>query len=608
MLRPLTGAAAALLAVWAAGLAGRCAAFSPAPPGSRLQRGAARLRESGGDGADAAAAAEDAADDAAEDAPAVPAGRTSEDYWKVTSEDVVEMMDSLRANMKTVKAGERAGPKRYEEMEPKELEAIMAAGRAEMNKTFTGMIDAVQKRSLEQSKVDNPYLTQEQNDNLRALQALRQQAADVAGEAVDAPSATLGRDAASIISAKLATGSGKGVDPIAAVDSIIETVEEMKRAMAAAADAMADARTAQISKEAAVERERLETLTKVLQAAEDKDVFPPRPEDDAIRRQVEADFEAKARARAGPGDDAPLPLKFRMATVAAGGGALDAAVRAELAALGLDVVDEATGRADVLVLLPAAAATPDAVAEMIQARNATHVVLCSVHGTRRKQAFGASLFGAFGSGADKARALEDAAKFQTGKMCASLAVVRLGELSDAKAKGMAVLDVDDVLDGAVALGVAGGCVARAAASARNTSLSVAGADAPPDWDDLILKVDGPELLRLYPDATTDVGELRAWLGEWAKLWLGGTTGARLTTRVDVKAAKFGAAMRFLDPKRKAGNGGLDLRAEFDPTTAAPRVRVVRAGYGDDVAVKQMSEQAIVDRLVNDVAKTWGSKL
>ena len=132
----------------------------------------------------------------------------------------------------------------------------------------------------------------------------------------------------------------------------------------------------------------------------------------------------------------------------------------------------------------------------------------------------------------------------------------------------------------------------------NATLAVSGADASVDWSDLLLKADGPELLRRPARASEN--EVLSWVREWATLWTKkGDNARRLTTPVDVVPTPNGAELVFVDkraPKRSKA-GGVRLVVE---AVDGVRVRAVRGAYSEGIAVKAMSEDLILARLGEDL--------
>ena len=125
-----------------------------------------------------------------------------------------------------------------------------------------------------------------------------------------------------------------------------------------------------------------------------------------------------------------------------------------------------------------------------------------------------------------------------------------------------------------------------------------------DWSDLLLKADGPELLR-RPALRASENEVLSWVREWATLWTAkGDNARRLTTPVDVVPISNGAELMFVDkraPKRSKA-GGVRLVVEAKDGV---RVRAVRGAYSEGIAVKAMSEDLILARLDEDLSRTFG---
>jgi len=142
------------------------------------------------------------------------------------------------------------------------------------------------------------------------------------------------------------------------------------------------------------------------------------------------------------------------------------------------------------------------------------------------------------------------------------------------------------------------------------------------WDDQFLKLRGPEIYR-RPISKAGVRSVEEFLQSWARDFL--KEGQGLTTPVEVENVEGGVFLRFLQP----GGVGYDLDADkvetadgrFAASKAAssaaraksrgkadgallvvaeevpsPRVRVARAEMVEGAVVKEMSEQAVLERL------------
>jgi len=310
--------------------------------------------------------------------------------------------------------------------------------------------------------------------------------------------------------------------------------------------------------------------------------------------------------RAPPEPAAAAPRErtngFRVAG-AAGDADLQDQVRRALEGLGMADTDKSP---DALVLVGSSEAEAKRLVETLRP---ARVVVASRQGVTRS---GELAFFLRRKALDAARGVEGAAKLALAKLgsAGEVVVVRLGEAKGAA--GPAVLEVEDALDAPTSTEVAAEALARCCADPRvaNATVAVSGAESPSAaaWADLLVKADGPELLRLPAEAA--VGDLRAWAREWAQLWTGGgDAAARLTTPVDALDAPAGADLSFRDkrlPKRSLG-GGVLLRAEevVIDGVASRRLRAVRGPYSEGVAVKQMSEDLILQRLGVDFEKTFG---
>lgn len=181
-------------------------------------------------------------------------------------------------------------------------------------------------------------------------------------------------------------------------------------------------------------------------------------------------------------------------------------------------------------------------------------------------------------------------------------------------------------------------------SLRNASLAVAGdspasvPSTPLGWAELLLPVEGPEVWRSapLPSGSSPKGAV-AWVHEWANNWVapppGGKSPYSLTTKVVVRPTDTGARLLF-NPKppgggyakerkdnekdggdegkgggaRKSSQVGLEggvevvVDAPLDGSGGGLRVRAKRCAYGDGATVKEMSEESILRRLKDDVAR------
>jgi hypothetical protein len=103
-----------------------------------------------------------------------------------------------------------------------------------------------------------------------------------------------------------------------------------------------------------------------------------------------------------------------------------------------------------------------------------------------------------------------------------------------------------------------------------------------------------------------------WAMDWAQQW----TKKGLTTPVQIKSTARGVAIYF-DPTVRDGTGksrvGLEGGVELivDAPVAAPdkvRLRARRFAYADGAPLKTMSEDTIVRRLKDDVARLIKERL
>lgn len=238
------------------------------------------------------------------------------------------------------------------------------------------------------------------------------------------------------------------------------------------------------------------------------------------------------------------------------------------------------------------------------------VVVASRHGATRTSDFTFALRNARG---DLTRALEfeDSTKLLTRRKGegVSFAVVRLGDLGK-KASGETKLELNDALDAPVSMAVAAEALKQTCLqpAARNQTLTVSGQNLPGSkrmWDDMFLKLDGPELVRLDAPRASSTLDVILWIREWATLWTGKET--PLTTPVTLDNVDDGASLLFVDtkksPKKRKQNGGIILVVDTSPSGAI-RARAIRAPYDEGIAVKEMSENEIMLRFQKDFAKEW----
>ena len=371
------------------------------------------------------------------------------------------------------------------------------------------------------------------------------------------------------------------------------TVEKMKEDDLA----VTNIKRAELEEEMAAEARAFETRMDALAREAGVDPRGPLPEFDEDVIVTLDDVLAE------PAPVSNIPVSNAVRVCGAKGGALQELVVDELKKLGVEEVsvgDAKRGNTGTLVLVDAGEAEAKRLVETARPRR---VVVASRQGVTRSGEF-AFLFrkGAL----DGARGVEGAAKLALQKIGegGESVVVRLGEAKGAS--GEAVVEVGDALDEATSTDVAAAALARCCLDARvaNATIAVSGADASVDWSDLLLKADGPELLR-RPALRASENEVLSWVREWATLWTAkGDNARRLTTPVDVVPMSNGAELVFVDkraPKRSKA-GGVRLVVE---AVGGVRVRAVRGAYSEGIAVKAMSEDLILARLDEDLSRTFG---
>lgn len=282
----------------------------------------------------------------------------------------------------------------------------------------------------------------------------------------------------------------------------------------------------------------------------------------------------------------------------------------------------------------------------------TQIVAISTIGTERVEKMPYTLQNLMGNGKlDKRRQMEEAvvAAVTTRRTSSAAsmdyAIVKLGELQN-DCRGDFVLRAGDSLDGSLDLATAVTVLAQATAVqpfARNVTFSCVGKLALPDnsdqqqkfLDEAFLRLDGPELWRtegaeVSSNVPRDYDPLVEYTREWAQLLA--ETGKGLTTPVraesvvnknsmppgvkrqeavkllflptstgkyyrskdeerETETTDVAAANRQNNPKSMK-EGGLEFVVEVTETDAL-RVRVKRCNYGDDVIVKELSEETIL---------------
>lgn len=240
-------------------------------------------------------------------------------------------------------------------------------------------------------------------------------------------------------------------------------------------------------------------------------------------------------------------------------------------------------------------------------------------------------------------------------------IVKYGDVvDDKKSKSSLEIMPGDSLDGEVGVEAAARALVQAVAfqpSARNATMSIAGGFASGElsdraWDDMFLRLNGPELLRvtdLAGSAASSKSELDKrhdrlveFVREWSEMFEGGAKGTGLTTpvmlrqshrdaseaegtirrsgvRILFKQTNTGAAYKSKDEeraferegppgakttagaaaiqtKRKATKeGGVEILVE-ETIDRDLRVRARRCNMDDGTVVKEISEQVILKQL------------
>lgn len=268
----------------------------------------------------------------------------------------------------------------------------------------------------------------------------------------------------------------------------------------------------------------------------------------------------------------------------------------------------------------------------------TQIVAISTVGTERTQKMPYSMKNMLSGGQlEKRRQMEEAVMTMA-KQRGSIdyTICKVGEVGDKKATAFA-MDAGDTLDGSITVDTAATVLAQAMIDprARNTTLSVVGSSpTPAEIEDGFLRLVGPEIWRTTTEQLADYGSFAEYVTEWATSLAESGKGLTTPVRVDVpktipsvKGVQKARSVRLLfvptatgknymskDEERerekqtsggsskggvavvpnmsKFNEGGLEFLAErLDDGSI--RARVTRCNYGDDVIVKELSEETIL---------------
>lgn len=312
----------------------------------------------------------------------------------------------------------------------------------------------------------------------------------------------------------------------------------------------------------------------------------------------------------------------------------------------------------------------------------SHVVLVSTLGTSRTNKMPYSMQNLFGGKLDKRRDIEETLRKVSETRIPGMqppldyTIAKLGEIANSddggsESDGFVTVRPGDLLDGDIGPNAAANVLLQALAYqpyARNATLCATGklpGDAAvevAEWDDMFLRLDGPELLRIDAGRGKDIGDdaildtvyeqLAAYVGEWASMYEGGRKGTGLTTPVIVRrsrkrpsaldgtVARQGVRILFqptntgnryksaseekeVEGERDGGSGGsgptkikfsskrkdggVEVLVE-ETMSGDLRVRARRCNMGEGTTVKEMSEDVIVKSLqkaINAWAKARG---
>lgn len=298
----------------------------------------------------------------------------------------------------------------------------------------------------------------------------------------------------------------------------------------------------------------------------------------------------------------------------------------------------------------------------------SHFVYVGVLGTTRTNEFPYSLQNMLGQ-LDKKLAAEESLKStvkadtsQTNQEAADYTIIKMGKLlknankakSDEKnsqaaldGKVRVAISPGDSLNGDILVTDAADVIYQSILlqpAARNATFSAVSNPGgtknanQEQWDDLFVKLIGPELIRMDIPESQDYGEICAFVEEWARLFeTSPTSKTGLTTPVSVSRSKilpnaFGIEIKFkptntgdryttskedrkeeklrssyseskttpskeiktIKPRK---DGGVEILVEQYPSF---RIRARRCNMDDKTTVKEMSESSILKRLQQDI--------
>ena len=418
-------------------------------------------------------------------------------------------------------------------------------------------------------------------------------------------------------------------------------------------------RCAKIDPSHAPTQQLIEKLS-ALEVDEDEDDAPEEPEEpeepEPLTREQRVDAAlaslgktgSAAAAAAETGIETPSPELLPGALVVVAGGDTSLGAEAmrilggagfETRAVGAGASKAELSEANALVVVSEAAGgkggvAPDALPALMEKvpDSVTRLLYVSTHGVERTGQMPFSMQNVFGQ-LDKLRAAEQEVQLRALNKVPSYSIVRVGKIGGGGER-CEVLPGDG-LQGDVSAAAAGAVVRESLlrAEAVNASLSVgplaAGGGAATDaehWDDMFLKLVGPEIFR-KPLKALGAAAAASWIQEWAQGFF--KEGQKLTTPIQVENVEDGVCIRFLE---KGGTGYADFdepetvddryaasraassagrakaRARADgallvvaEAAPSPRVRVARAEMREGTVVKEMSEQTVLARLEKDLA-------
>eukprot|EP00445_Apocalathium_hangoei_P026936 CAMPEP_0203929528 /NCGR_PEP_ID=MMETSP0359-20131031/68421_1 /ASSEMBLY_ACC=CAM_ASM_000338 /TAXON_ID=268821 /ORGANISM="Scrippsiella Hangoei, Strain SHTV-5" /LENGTH=537 /DNA_ID=CAMNT_0050858573 /DNA_START=1 /DNA_END=1614 /DNA_ORIENTATION=+ len=154
---------------------------------------------------------------------------------------------------------------------------------------------------------------------------------------------------------------------------------------------------------------------------------------------------------------------------------------------------------------------------------------------------------------------------------------------------------------------------QSVAQAVDVGFTVVGSEGSADWPELLSPFVGPEVWRCEVE---DARRAAIFVQQWSDEFFGkGKSAARfgVKTKIELRPTEAGVVVKFRPStplmEGQASfeawtEGGLEFVAEA-PVGGQPRLRIRRCAYGWKVAIKESSEQALLDKFKSDWKETFG---